>query len=235
MALLEIDRLTKTYEDGTPALSDLTLRVEAGEVCALLGPNGAGKSTTMNLLLGFIEPTSGSARIDGLDVRLHPRESKLHLGYIPEQVALYGDLDAVTNLRYLAQLSGLSPTRRECEAALAALRFPPAAFGRRARLLSKGMRQKVALAAVEMRRARVLIFDEPTSGLDPGAAADFAELLERSKASGAAVLIATHDLFRMRTLADRVVILSAGRTVAQLSRDELRHQDLEALYLRVAA
>ncbi|MBI5366485.1 MAG: ABC transporter ATP-binding protein [Planctomycetes bacterium] len=229
--MLETQDLSKTYEDGAVALAGLNLAVRPGEIYALLGANGAGKSTTINLLLGFIRPTRGTATIGGLDVVAQSLESRRHVGYIPEDVALYGDLDARTNLRYLGRLAGLRPTPAECDRVLEETGFPREAVGRRARHLSKGMRQKVAIAAIRMKGAELLLLDEPTSGLDPRAAAEFLRLLAQMRAEGRAILLATHDLLRMHPLADRVGIMNAGRLVAERTRQELDRQDLEQVYL----
>lgn len=229
--MLETINLTKVYEDGSTGVRDLNLQVKPGELYAMLGANGAGKSTTVNLILGFIQPTEGTAKIDELDVKEHPTETKRLLGYIPEQVALYGDLDARTNLRYFARLSGQEPTLDTCTDILVDVGFPPDAVRRKARMLSKGMRQKVAVAAIKIKGAKVLLLDEPTSGLDPKAASEFLVLLEQLRSEGRAILMATHDLLRIHPIADRVGIMRSGEIVAGLTRQELDKQDLEALYL----
>jgi ABC-2 type transport system ATP-binding protein len=233
--MLETIHLTKVYEDGSTGVRNLNLNVNPGELYAMLGANGAGKSTTVNLILGFIQPTEGTARIDGLDVKDHPIETKQSLGYIPEQVALYGDLDARSNLRYFARLSGKTPTLGECEQILVETGFPRDALRRKARVLSKGMRQKVAIAAIKIKGAKVLLLDEPTSGLDPKAASEFLALLNHLRSEGKAILMATHDLLRMHQIADRVGIMRSGERVAELTRQELDRQDLEKLYLSYMA
>lgn len=229
--MILIERLTKRFEDDTVSLDALSLRVRAGEVCALLGANGAGKSTTINILLGLLRPTSGSAYINGFDVVREPLSARRLVGYIPEQVALYDDLDPAENVRFFLELSGLWRSLADCRAALCEVGFPKAALRRKVRLLSKGMRQKVAIAAQRHRRPKALLLDEPTSGLDPRAAAEFLDDLEALKADGCAVLMATHDLMRVRTFADQVVILDQGRVVARSVQPELGHVDLERLYL----
>lgn len=233
--MLETINLSKVYEDGSTGLHSLNLRVKPGELYAMLGANGAGKSTAINLILGFIQPTEGTAKINGMDVKEHPIETKQLIGYIPEQVALYGDMDARTNLRYFARLSGKDPTLDECADILAGVGFPGNAVRRKARMLSKGMRQKVAIAAIKVKGAKVLLLDEPTSGLDPKAASEFLALLKQLRAEGKAILMATHDLLRMHPIADRVGIMKSGVRVAELTRQELDRQDLEELYLSYMA
>ncbi len=229
--MIAIERLTKRFEDGTLSLDALSLRVRAGEVCALLGANGAGKSTTINILLGLLPPTSGSARINGFDVVREPTLARKHVGYIPEQVALYDDLSPLENVRFFVELSGHRCSLQECRDALRSVEFPEAALKRRVRFLSKGMRQKVAIAAQRQKQPQALLLDEPTSGLDPRAAAEFLASLEVLKAAGCAILMATHDLMRVRNFADRVAILDQGRVVVRAAQPELRHVDLEQLYL----
>jgi ABC-2 type transport system ATP-binding protein len=229
--MLETIDLSKIYEDGTRALDTLNLVVRPGELYAMLGANGAGKSTAINLLLGFIEPSKGTAKVNGLDVKDHPIETKRLIGYIPEQVALYSDMDSQSNLRYFARLAGQELSLCECETALIDVGLPKEALGRRSRELSKGMRQKVAIAAIKVKGAKVLLLDEPTSGLDPKAASEFLALLNRLRDEGKTILMATHDLLRMHQIADRVGIMSSGELVAELTRQELDRQDLERLYL----
>lgn len=229
--MIELHQLSKRYSDGTVGLHSLDLRVAAGELYALLGANGAGKSTAIHLLLGLIAPSSGTAAIAGHDIARQPVAARRSLGYIPEQVALYDDLDARHNVRYLARLAGGNPSLTECAGALIDVGFPADALRRPARLLSKGMRQKAAIASVVMKRATVLLLDEPTSGLDPKAANELLDLLAMLRGRGCAILMATHDLLRMNALADRVGIMQRGRLVFERSRDELADADLLAIYL----
>jgi ABC-2 type transport system ATP-binding protein len=229
--MIELRNLSKRYDDGTVGLHPLDLTVAPGELYALLGANGAGKSTAIHLLLGLIAPSSGTARIAGVDVVRAPVEARRSLAYIPEQVALYDDLDARHNVRYMARLAGGAPTLAACEAALREAGFPADALARPARLLSKGMRQKAAIASVVMKGATVLLLDEPTSGLDPKAANEFLDLLAMLRARGCAILMATHDLLRMNALADRVGIMQRSRLVFERPRAELAGADLLAIYL----
>ncbi|MGH9628798.1 MAG: ABC transporter ATP-binding protein, partial [Bryobacteraceae bacterium] len=177
--MLETVNLTKSY-NGTVALQSLNLKIDPGEVFCLLGANGAGKTTTINLFLNFIEPTSGTAAVNGLDVTKHPLESKKYLAYIPEQVMLYRNLTGLENLEYFTALAGEDKYTKE--ALLSFLRdagLPPEVAGHRVGTYSKGMRQKVGIAIATAKKARALLLDEPTSGLDPKAANEFSELLKR--------------------------------------------------------
>ncbi|WP_260597432.1 ABC transporter ATP-binding protein [Sphingomonas endolithica] len=229
--MLEAIALTKDF--GTHrALDGLDLTVLAGEIICLLGANGAGKTTTINLFLGFLEPTSGEARVDGVDVRADPVGTKRKLLYVSEQIALFGDLTGHENLAYFAALSGIedgSAARlREC---LLQAGLPAEAIDRRASGYSKGMRQKVGVALALAKRARALLLDEPTSGLDPQASADFHDLLVRQRDAGAAVLMVTHDLFRAREVGTRIGLMREGRLQRVVVAADITAAELEDLYL----
>ena len=229
--MLEARDLTKSFGD-VRALSALNVRIGAGEALCLLGANGAGKTTTINLFLAFLEPTSGSALVNGQDVQRDPIGSKRHLAYIPEQVALYPSLTGLENLEFLAELSGhreygaddlLRFLERAGLDALAALR--------RVAEYSKGMRQKVAIAAALARRAGAFLLDEPLSGLDPKAANEFTEVLGGLRSDGAAILLATHDIFRARELGTTIGIMKSGELVEQLDPASVTAAELEKIYL----
>ncbi len=230
--MLEAIELTKHY-DGSVALDRLNLTILPGEVFGLLGANGAGKTTTINLFLHFITPTSGEARIHGLDVAAHSLATKRHLAYLPENVMLYRNLSGVENLAYFAALAGIDCTGRgELRSLLDEAGLPPGAADRRVSTYSKGMRQKVGIAIALAKRAKALLLDEPTSGLDPKASNEFSALLRRLSESGVAVLMATHDLFRAKESATRLGIMKRGRLVETLQAAEVDHADLEHIYLK---
>jgi len=230
--MLEAIALSKTY-GGHTALHPLDLKIDRGEVFCLLGANGAGKTTTINLFLNFVAPTSGTARIAGLDVTERGRESKRHVAYIPETVMLYGSLTGLENLEYFAALAGVEKySGPALRGFLRQAGLAEGAEGRRVATYSKGMRQKVGIAIAMAKKAGALLLDEPTSGLDPQASNEFSELLRRLRGDGVAILMATHDLFRAKECGTRVGIMKAGRMVATLSTDEIGHADLERLYLQ---
>jgi ABC-2 type transport system ATP-binding protein len=231
-AMLEAVNLSKHF--GTkPALDAVTLRVEPGEIYCLLGANRAGKTTLINVFLNFVEPTTGEARINGLDVRRYPLETKRHLAYIPEQVMLYGVLTGVENLGYFAALAtGEVQPRVHLMALLREIGLDEAAAGKRVSTYSKGMRQKVGIAIALAKKASALLLDEPTSGLDPKAAHEFSQLMRKAKDDGVAVLTTTHDLFYAKQTGTRIGIMREGRLPADMNSDDLSHTDLEDLYLR---
>lgn len=229
--MLEAHALTKDF-GAHRALDDLNLRVEPGEIVCLLGANGAGKTTTINLFLGFLEPTSGRALVDGVEVRTDPVGTKRKLLYVPEQIALFGELTGLENLAYFAALSGVedrTPARlRDC---LRRSGLPDDATDRRASGYSKGMRQKVGLALALAKQARALLLDEPTSGLDPQASAEFHRLLIRQRDVGAAVLMVTHDLFRAREVGSRIGLMREGRLTRVMPARDISANELEKIYL----
>jgi len=229
--LLQATKLTKSY-GGTEALKKLDMTVEGGDIYCLLGANGAGKTTTISLFLNFIRPDGGTATVCGLDVTEQPLETKRLLAYIPEQVMLYGNLTALENLRYFSCLGGHDHSREDCRGFLRRAGLQDEAVDRWVKTYSKGMRQKVGLAIALAKQAKALLLDEPTAGLDPKASNEFSELLLKLKADGAAILMATHDLFRAKETGTRIGIMKEGRLVDELSAGEVSHADVEKIYLR---
>jgi ABC-2 type transport system ATP-binding protein len=229
--MLDASALTKRYQDVI-ALDALTLSVAPGEVFCLLGANGAGKTTTINLFLNFIQPTSGSVTINGIDVTRKPLETKKHVAYIPETVMLYRNLTGLENLEYFSALAGRPDyTHAELRAFLTRVGLQQDAADRRVGFYSKGMRQKVGIAIAIAKGAKALLLDEPTSGLDPKASNEFSALLTQMSADGVAILMATHDLFRAKESGTRVGIMKRGSMVRTLTTGEVGHADLERIYL----
>jgi ABC-2 type transport system ATP-binding protein len=234
--MLTLEALTKRFPGAAaPAVDNLNLTVAPGELFALLGPNGAGKTTTINCLLGFLTPDSGRALIDGLDVAREPLETKRRLAYIPEQVNLYGHFSGVENLAYFSELAGHRYADAELRRFLTDAGLQTAAHDQRVSGYSKGMRQKVGIAIALAKQAKALLLDEPTSGLDPSASHEFSQLLRKLRERDVAILMATHDLFRAKEDATRVGIMRHGKLAHILTAAELRHTDLEKLYLEAMA
>ncbi len=232
--MFEAQSLTKIYQ-GAPALDNLNLLIPAGEVFCLLGPNGAGKTTTVNLFLNFVQPSSGQARVCGLDTAAVPLKARQLLAYIPETVMLYGNLTGLENLDYFCTLStGRRRTRNELLALLHEAGLPDEAVLRRVSGYSKGMRQKVGIAIALAKEAKALLLDEPTSGLDPLAANEFAQLIEDMRVRGMAVLMVTHDLFLAKRCSNRVGIMQRGRLAAVFNTQEIDQFGLEQAYLEIS-
>lgn len=229
--MLEARSLTKDF-GSYRALDGLDLRVEPGEIVCLLGANGAGKTTTINLFLGFLEPSSGEALVDGVDVRSDPTGTKRKLLYVPEQIALFGELSGVENLEYFAALSQIEDrSRARLRECLRQAGLSDDAMDRRASGYSKGMRQKVGLALAIAKQARALLLDEPTSGLDPQASAEFHDLVVCQRDAGAAVLMVTHDLFRAREVGTRIGLMRGGKLRRMIAAGDITAAGLEGLYL----
>jgi ABC-2 type transport system ATP-binding protein len=214
------------------ALDGVDLSLAPGEVFALLGPNGAGKTTSINLILGFLRADAGRVTVAGIDAGVDAIGARRHVAYIPEQVALYPAMSGIDNLRYFTTLAGVSLSRDRCAELLGEAGLADEAQRRPAGSYSKGMRQKVGIAIATARTARLLLLDEPTSGLDPSASAEFTRMVQAAAARGTAVLMATHDLYRLKEVAHRVGVLHRGRIVEEIDPDALDHVDLERLYMK---
>ena len=170
--MLIAENLTKTYGDYK-ALNNLNLKLNKGEIFALLGQNGAGKSTTINIFLGFVKPTEGVAKINGISVVDHPEETKKFIAYIPETVLLYPNLTGVENLKFFSSLAGFDYDNEALTNFLSKAGLQADAHHNRLGGYSKGMRQKVGIAIAIAKKAKVLLLDEPTSGIDPKASNEF--------------------------------------------------------------
>lgn len=227
--IIQIRQLVVNYS-GRAVVDRLDLSIKSGCVYALLGGNGAGKTTTINALLRFVEPASGSILIDNIPLEADP-DAVRQLAYLPENVALYPYMSGVENLCYFCALAGTSLAKDNARALLEGAGLPAHAHDMRVSAYSKGMRQKVGLAIAYARKAKAMLLDEPTSGLDPGAANDFAHRIRAAGNAGIAVLMATHDLFNAKQVADRIGIMKEGRIVAEIDAHRVGHQELEDLYL----
>lgn len=228
--MLEAKDLTKCYGERI-ALDALDLQVAKGEVYCLLGANGAGKTTTISLFLNFITPTSGAAFVNGINVTKQPTLARRHLAYIPEQVALYGQLSGIENLGYFSTLAGHRLSKDECLALLDRVRLRRTDVNRSAAEYSKGMRQKIAIAIALAKSAFAILLDEPTSGLDPQASNEFSHLVSQLRDEKAALLMATHDLYRAKEIATRIGVMKQGRLVETITPAEVSHTELENIAL----
>jgi ABC-2 type transport system ATP-binding protein len=225
--------LTKRYEDGLLALDHLNLNILPGQIYCLLGANGAGKTTTINLFFNFIEPTGGTALLNGVDCTKNPLEAKKYAAYVSENVMLYGNFTARQNLDFFTKLAGRRDVKKEdYHMVMRQVGLPERAFEQRVKTFSKGMRQKLGIAIAMLKQAPALLLDEPTSGLDPKAAAEFVELLLALKGEGKTILMSTHDIFRAKEIADVVGIMKEGVLIMEKSSQELEAEDLQKLYLK---
>lgn len=229
--------LTKRYGSLT-AVDGLDLDVGPGELFGFLGPNGAGKTTTIKMLVGLLRPTSGSARVAGVDILSEPESAKARIGYVPDAATLYDKLSAREFLRFSGDLYHVKPEVRERRIE-ALLKF----FDLQDRAndflsgYSRGMRQKISLSAALLHDPQVLFLDEPTVGLDPLSARQMKDILQDFCKEGKTVFFSTHILEIAERMCTRLAIINHGRLVAAGSLQELRHmvgkdgQSLEQIFL----
>ncbi len=228
--VIEARALTKRYGQFV-AVDALDLKVERGEVYGLLGPNGSGKTTTILMLLGLTEPSAGEVRVLGLDPARKPLSVKARAGYLPDQVGFYSRLTARENLGYIARLNGLpaGEARRRIDEALVRMGLADAA-DKPVRAFSHGMRQRLGLAELLLKRPDLIIMDEPTLGLDPDAARRFLEIVRELKRDGITILLSSHLLHQVQAVCDRVGLFHRGRIRLEGSVPELAQRVLGGAY-----
>jgi ABC-2 type transport system ATP-binding protein len=223
--LIRTRGLTKRYDDLV-AVDRLDLEVRPGEIFGLLGQNGAGKTTTILMLLGLTEPTSGEARVAGLDPARSPLEVKRRVGYLPDAVGFYGDLTGRENLRYTARLNGIG--RSEGDERIADVLGHVGLTDRadtRTDTYSRGMLQRLGIADALVKDPALLILDEPTTAIDPIGVVEILDLLRRLvRERGLAVLLSSHLLGQVQSVCDRIGIFAAGQLIGRGSLDQLARQ-----------
>lgn len=218
--MIDVSNLSKSYGD-VEALRDVSFDIASGEIVGMLGPNGAGKTTIIKILTGYLQPDTGTALINGLDVFEHTREVQAQIGYLPETAPLYPELSVQAYLRMMADLRQIPETDQP-----ALLSEAIYATGLQEHLtrpiahLSKGFRQRVGLAQAILHKPRLLILDEPTVGLDPTQIVEIRHLIRRL-ADHSTVLFSTHILSEVEALCDRVIILMNGQVKADARLSEL--------------
>ncbi|HOJ51885.1 MAG TPA: ABC transporter ATP-binding protein [Syntrophales bacterium] len=221
-AVVETRELTKVY-NGQVAVDHVSFTVTEGEIFGLLGPNGAGKTTIILMLLGLTEPTSGEAKVLGIDPTRDSIKVKGIIGYMPENMGFYSDLNAVQTLRFVADLNNIPP--KEAEERIAhALKTVGLSGEERKKVgaYSRGMRQRLGLAELLVKRPKLAFLDEPTLGLDPDATSSMIDLIEHlTRKEGMTVILCSHYLEMVQRLCSRVGIMIKGKMVAVGSMDEL--------------
>ena len=222
MADLAIEHLTKKYGEVI-ALNDVSIEIGSGEVVGLLGPNGAGKSTLLKIVVGILRPTSGTVRLDGLDILDNPEEAKRIIGYVPENASLYTNLTVVEFLRFVGKIRQV-PDEDLSEKISRSLKIFDIEEKRNALVgsLSKGTKQKVAIIASTLHDPRFLVLDEPLSGLDPRTQRFVNQWIAGTAASGTTVFLSTHNLDIAQEYASKIAIIDKGRIVAMGELDSLR-------------
>jgi ABC-2 type transport system ATP-binding protein len=208
---IEVSHLTKKYKD-TIAANDITLSVKRGEIFGLLGPNGAGKTTTIKALLGLIRINTGTITIDGHDIYHDGVEAKKHIGYLPERVALFDNLNPIQTLKFFCELRGEDPA--QIPGLLKEVGLTDAST-RKVGGFSKGMVQLLGIAQVLIGHPSIYILDEPSSGLDPRWTKVIRDKIRYLNDAGATVIFSSHHLSEVESLCDRVAIIDKGRLIAQ--------------------
>lgn len=237
---LEIRNLRKTF--AKPAVDGLSLTIERGEFYALLGPNGAGKTTTLRMVAGLLKPDAGEITICGINALAKPVDAKTVMAWVPDEPLIYDKLDPLEYLEFVAGLWAMDPVKAEREARhlIEILGLAPHA-ATRCHGLSKGMRQKVALAGALLHGPQLIILDEPLTGLDAASARQVKAVLKDRVAGGATVIMTTHILDVAERMAERIGVISNGKLIAQGTLSELSQkagQDggtLEEIFLTLVA
>ena len=229
--MIEVSNVSRHF--GTfKAVDGVSFSIPTGQIVGLLGPNGAGKTTTMRMITGFLKPTDGQIKIDGIDVTENPVATKAKIGYMPESAPLYGDMIVDDYLRYIASVHGQDADTKVpllCkECGLEEVMHKNIAE------LSRGYRQRVGLAHALMNDPEILILDEPTSGLDPNQVEEVRALIKEIGKTRT-VIISTHILGEVEILCSRVIIISGGKLVADSPTDQLRTRYANSAIIRVNA
>jgi ABC-2 type transport system ATP-binding protein len=218
--------LTKRY-GKTRVVDAIDFTVERGEIFGLLGPNGAGKTTTILMMLGLTDVSGGDVQVLGHDPAREPLAVKRRVGYLPDMVGFYDHLTARENLAYTARLMGIPAGERQARVAEALARVRLADVAERnVSTFSRGMRQRLGLAEILMKRAEIAILDEPTSGLDPQSTVEFLDMIRSLKAEGVTVLLSSHLLDQVQRICDRVALFQSGRIVLLGTVPDLARQVL---------
>lgn len=228
--VIEARGLTKRYGTFT-AVNNIDLTLQKGEVYGLLGPNGSGKTTTILMLLGLTEPSAGEIRVLGLDPVRRPLSVKAQVGYLPDSIGFYDNMTARENLIYIARLNGLAraEANQRITAVLERMGLTEAT-DHKVGTYSRGMRQRLGVAELLLKRPQIIIMDEPTLGLDPDAARRFLQTIQTLREEGITILLSSHLLHQVQTVCDRVGLFRNGRVVLEGSVPDLAQRVLGGAY-----
>lgn len=241
-AVITTDNLTKRYHHQT-AVDALSFQVREGEIFGFLGPNGAGKTTTLLMLLGLTRPSEGSASVCGLEPQRKAMEVKRIVGYLPENVGYYGDMDAVQTLAFIADLNGMDKKEagQKIDDVISLVGLAGDAR-KKVGAYSRGMKQRLGVAEVLLKDPKVMFLDEPTLGLDPDGAIRLIELIQSlNRERNITVFLSSHHLHQVQKISHRVGIMIKGKMVAEGSIDQLarekfgvggREYTLEEIYMK---
>lgn len=234
--MIEVERYKKVYGDFA-AVQDLSFVVQPGDVLGLVGPNGAGKTTTLRALAGILQPTSGTIRICGLDLATSPVQAKAQLAFIPDEPQLFDYLTVSEHLRFIARLYGVADAERRMLPLLEELELT-AKKDALPTELSRGMKQKLAIACGLLHQPAVLLLDEPLTGLDPVGIRRMKETISARARAGTAIVLSSHLLHLVEELCPRLLVIRRGQAVALgtlpeifAAHPELAGQPLEEVFL----
>jgi ABC-2 type transport system ATP-binding protein len=239
--VLQVDGLAKRY-DGLLAVSDLSFAVQPGEILGLVGPNGAGKTTTLRCLAGILPPTSGTVRICGHDLKTDSVEAKRRLAFISDEPRLFEYLTVTEHLQFIARIYQVPDAAPRAESLLEELELS-GKLGALPGELSRGMKQKLAIACGLLHDPRVILFDEPLTGLDPVGIRRMKDSISRRAGGGASIIVSSHLLHLVEELCHRILMIKGGRKVAHGSLEEIKaaapelqaDASLEDVFLHVTA
>lgn len=221
--LLKVENLTKKY-DNKPVVDTISLNIKEGEIFGLLGPNGAGKSTTMNMICSLLKPTAGTVTLLGNDVWKNGKKTKPLIGYIPQELAIHGNLKAWENVELFTALYGIKGAQLK-DAVDESLDFVGLSERRNsfARTFSGGMKRRLNIACALGHKPKLLIFDEPTVGIDPQSRNFIMEKIKEINAAGTTVIYTSHYMEEVETLCSRIAIMDNGKIIACGTKEELKN------------
>ncbi len=236
---VEFQNTTKQY-DEILAVDNIDLKIGTGEIFALLGPNGSGKSTSLKMIMGLVQPTSGSVQVLGIDVKKDPVAVKKQVGYVPESPSVYEFLTGIEYLDFIADIYGISPAdkKQRVNEYLKALQLE----GREGDMInsySDGMKKKISLISAFLHKPKLLILDEPLNALDPRSARIVKDLLHELKSQGVTTILSTHVLEIAEAVCDRIGIMYQGKILSLGTMTELRQRaslpesKLEDIFLKL--
>lgn len=232
--MIQVENITKRYGSFT-AVDEINFEIEEGEIIGFLGPNGAGKSTTMNMITGFIEPTSGRITIDGYDISKKPKKAKKQIGYMPEGTPLYGELTVKEFVTYMAELKGVAKKdKKEMVQKVIKETGLEEVEDKLTRNLSRGYKQRVSMAGALVSNPKVIILDEPTVGLDPKQVTEIRALI-KELGKDHTVILSSHILSEVSQICNRVIIINKGKIVAIDTPENLEKKVVNgnAIYITV--
>lgn len=220
-AEVQVIELVKHFKEHE-AVKGVSFTIGRGEIFGLLGPNGAGKSTTINMMCGYLEPTSGDTLVDELSIKQHPYKVKSLLGVVPQEIALYKEMSSLENLNFFGQLYGMSSQERK-ERAAEVLEFV-GLYDRRKEALktfSGGMQRRINMAVAMLHRPQFLMMDEPTVGVDPQSRENIFETIEKLRDQGTTILYTTHYMEEAERLCNHIAIMDDGKIIAMGTLEQL--------------